>query len=130
MSLEKFDERNPVVAAYSFTSTYTANTLVSVLSATDVPIRVDAITAVNDNPTGITVGVWQTHSGTDYELGSLAIAGNAGVAGNALADLLAQVTATDQKWIILPPGDSLKLRGSATPSGTNHCDVVVRGGTL
>jgi hypothetical protein len=131
VSLQQFDERNPVATGYSFGSTYVSPTKETLVAATDVPIRVDAATIANATSQGINIDFWLALPSLTLYLGGIPVAANAGQPGVAQVDALAGITPSDQKWLIIPPGASLQasLESNIATAG-QHLDITVRGGTL
>jgi hypothetical protein len=131
VSLQQFDERNPVLTGYSFGSTYVSPNKETLVAATDVPIRVDAITIVNATSQGLNIEFWLALPSLTLYIGTAVAPAYAGQPGVAQVDALAVITPSDQKWLIIPPGASLQalLESNITTAG-QHLDITVRGGTL
>jgi hypothetical protein len=131
MPLGQFDEYSPVVALATFDSTYVANTVVTLYTAGNVPTRLDAITAMNGDTSSRILDVYITPSGgPQTRIGTVTLAAGAGTLTTAVADVLASLTTTDQKWITLPAGASIALSIESTISSGKIVTVFARGGTM
>jgi len=131
MSLAQFDERTPFVSVQVFDSTYTPGNLINVVQAIPVPVRIDAITCMNNDGSSHVLRIYLQLPGILPSLiGMFTVPAGAGTGTTPPADALAQITTSDQKWVLLPAVSVMSISLDTAPSGNNVVTAYLRGGTL
>jgi hypothetical protein len=131
MSLAQFDERTPYVRVLAFDSTYTPGTLIPVVQAMPVTVRIDAITCMNNDGSSHVLRMYLQLAGYPTTLiGMFTVPAGAGTGTTPPADALAQISTSDQKWVLLAPFEVMTISLDSAPSGSNIVTVYFRGGTV
>jgi hypothetical protein len=129
VSLQQFDERNPVQVGVGIVAANTT-TDVAIISAAALDTRIDSVLATNTDTIPHVVGLRVGIGGGAYSLGTVSVPAGAGTGGAPTVDVLASGFPTTQVGFILKNGNTLSGHVEVTMVGGSYVHLVAIGGTF
>jgi hypothetical protein len=129
MGLQLFEERQPMTTSFEFVAA-TALTQNTMALPTDTQMRVDSLTAINNDvvPHNVRV-ILSPNIGVGGDLGVAMVPAGAGYTLGPPVDLLA-VMQPNNPWLAMDRADALLVAVQEVVTLTNHVVVTARGGLL